>query len=83
MSMTAHVVNIRDATDDKSEPGLLKLLELSLEEMDINFDGVISQTYDRASVMSGYIGGVPMLLCDLCGRDVSYIRCYCHRVWHN
>ena len=36
--------------------------------------------HDGASVMSGHIGGVQKLFCHLCGREVPYIHCYCHRL---
>ena len=66
LKVSEHVVDIRDAADDKPVLGHLKLLELSLEEMNISLDGVVSQTYDGASVMSGHIGGEQKLLRDLC-----------------
>ena len=37
-------------------------------------------TYDGASVISGHVAGVQKLFCHLCGREVPYIHCYCHRL---
>ena len=60
--------------------GLLKLLKSTLHEADLSTDGVVSQTYDGASVMSGCSGGLQKLFSKLCDRKVPYIHCYCHRL---
>ena len=68
------------STDDKYAQGLLKLLKCMLENAKISLEGVVSQTYDGASVMPGHVAGVQKLFCHLCGRKVPYIHCYCHRL---
>ena len=76
LEVSEHVIYVKDAT----EQGLLKLLKCTSEAAGISLDGVVSQTYDGASVMSGHVGGVQKLFCHLCGREVPYIHCYCHRL---
>ena len=79
-----HVIDIKDGTDDKSAQGLLKLLKSTLDEADLSTDGVVSQTYNGASVMSGCSGGLQNLskpfFSKLCDRKVPYIHCYCHHL---
>lgn len=46
----------------------------------IGFDGLVSQAYDGASVMSGDKGGLQALVNDYCNRTIPYIHCFCHRL---
>ena len=80
LEVSEHVIGVKDATDDKSAHGLLDLLKSTLDDAGISLDGVVSQTYDGASVMSGHVGGVQTLFSHLCGKEVPYIHCYCHRL---
>ena len=80
LEVSEHVIDVKDATDDMSAQGLLQLLKCTLENAEISLDGVVSQTYDGVSVISGHVAGVQKLLRHLCGREVPYIHCYCHRL---
>ena len=46
----------------------------TLDECRIGFDGLVSQAYDGASVMSGDKGGLQALVNRHCGRTVPYIH---------
>ena len=48
--------------------------------LDINFDGLVCQTFDVTSVMSGERGGLQAIICLYCNRVVVYIHCFCHRI---
>ena len=52
----------------------------TLESCGISFDGLVSQTFDGASVMSGVRGGLQALVSQFCDRIIPYIHCYCHRL---
>ena len=53
-------------TEDRTAQGLLELLISSLTELGISLDGIASQCYDGASVMSGKHGGDQKLLSVKC-----------------
>ena len=63
-----------------SSTSKMQQMSCTLEDAEISLDGVVSQTYDGASVMPGHVAGIQKLLCHLCGREVPYIHCYCHRL---
>ena len=65
---------------DRSAKGLVKLVTNSLEDVNISLDGLVSQCYDGASVMSGECGGFQALLNIHCDRFIVYIHCFCHRL---
>ena len=50
------------------------------DDCGIGFDGLVSQAYDGASVMSGDKGGLQALVNDYCNRTIPYIHCFCHRL---
>ena len=52
----------------------------TLDDNTISFDGMVSQAFDGASVMSGERGGLQTLISEYCGRIVVYIHCFCHRL---
>ena len=65
---------------DRSAKGLFELVKRSLEELKISLDGLASQSYDGASVMSGEHGGLQALINEFCVRFIVYIHCFCHRL---
>ena len=65
---------------DRSSKGLVKLVTNSLEDVNISLDGLVSQYYDGASVMSGECGGFQALLNIHCDRFIVYIHCFRHRL---
>ena len=73
-----HALNVdgsgRSATD------IFDFVKNTLDECRIGFDGLVSQAYDGASVMSGDKGGLQALVNRHSGRTVPYIRCCCHRL---
>ena len=54
--------------------------ETLVDDCGIGFDGLVSQAYDGASVMSGDKGGLQALVNKHCNRTVPYIHCFCHRL---
>ena len=69
-----HAIDVVEA-HDRSAQGLLELLTTCLATLGIPLDGIVSQCYDGASVMSGHRGGLQTLLSIKCGRVVLYIHC--------
>ena len=73
-----HALNVdgsgRSATD------IFDFVKNTLDECNIGFDGLVSQAYDGASVMSGDKGGLQALVNHHCCRTVPYIHCCCHRL---
>ena len=53
----------------------------TLDNLGITFDGLVSQAYDGASVMSGCRGGLQFFICEFCGRLVIYIYTYIHSLF--
>ena len=51
-----------------------------LETLDLPTDGLVSQTHDGASVMSGKRKGVQAHISRSLERDVPYIRCFAHQL---
>ena len=74
-----HAIGVEEA-HDRSASGLIDILTKCLEELGLTTDGIVSQCYDGASVMSGHRGGLQALLSQTCGRNILYIHCFCHRL---
>ena len=65
----------------RSAKDIFEFVRKTLEDdCGIGFDGLVSQAYDGASVMSGDKGGLQALVNDYCNRIISYIHCFCHRL---
>jgi hypothetical protein len=65
----------------RSAKEIFEFVRKTLEDdCGIGFDGLVSQAYDGASVMSGDKGGLQALVNDYCNRTISYIHCFCHRL---
>ena len=58
---------------------LQKLLLNTLKENNISLDGMISQCYDGATVMSGCEGGITVLIRNELKRPIPYIHCFNHQ----
>ena len=43
-------------------------------------DGIVSQSYDGASIMSGEHNGLKKLISEECQRYVIYLHCFLHRI---
>ncbi len=50
-----------------------------LNELELDTNKLISQSYDFAKNMSGEFNGVQAKLCDKLQRDIKYILCSSHR----
>ena len=67
--------------DDRSASGIMSLLLESARKIEVNLEGgVVSQSNDGASVMSGHKSGLQALLNSHLGRLIIYIHCFCHRL---
>ena len=64
----------------RSANGIFQFVHETLDKAKISFDGMVSQAFDGASVMSGQYSGLQALICEFCGRNVVYIHCFCHRL---
>ena len=73
-----HVLDVK-LVEDRTAKGLMSLAKTTLEdEHEILMDGLVSNTFDGASVMSGKKGGLQKLVQEHCGRSISYIHCLNH-----
>ena len=64
----------------RSAKDIFALVRETMEDCGISFDGLVSQAFDRASVMSGERGGLQALISQFCQRTVCYIHWLCHRL---
>jgi hypothetical protein len=64
----------------RSAREIFDFVKETLDQSKISFDGLVSQSFDGASVMSGEKGGLQAIICEFCGRNVVYIHCFCHRL---
>ena len=74
-----HAIDVKEA-QDRSAAGLMDILTECLKDLGISLDGIVSQCYDGASVMSGHRGGLQKLLSVKCERGILFIHCFCHRL---
>ena len=66
---------------DRSANGLFALVKRALIDLEITMnDGLVSQCYDAASVMSGEHDSLQTLISNFCNRCIIYIHCFCHRL---
>ena len=66
---------------DRSASGIMSLLLESARKIEVNLEGgVVSQSYDGASVMSGHKSGLQALVNSHLERLIIYIHCFCHRL---
>ena len=72
-----HCLDIK-GVDDRSAKGVFEFIEAAFSEFDLSFDGLVSQSYDGASVMSGEYNGLQRLISDHCERFVLYVHCFLH-----
>ena len=74
-----HCLNI-EGVDDRSAKGIFAFIKNTLEEFDISMDGLVSQSYDGASVMSGDRNGLKILISEECKRFILYVHCFLHKI---
>lgn len=66
--------------EDRSAQGIFNFVKDTLGEFQISVDGLVSQSFDGASVMSGDYGGLQKLISDFCDRYVLYVHCFLHKI---
>ena len=71
------VVALNVGNSGRSAKEIFEFVRTPLDNLGITFDGLVSQAYDGASVMSGCRGGLQVFICEFCGRLVIHIRCFC------
>ncbi len=65
---------------DRSAKGIFGFVKESLEEFNILQNGLVSLSFDGASVMSGDYGGLQRLISDYCDRYILYVHCFLHNI---
>ena len=74
-----HCLNIEGITD-RSSQGVLNFITSTLKNFHVSTDGIVSQSYDGASVMSGAHQGLQALLSNFCNRYILYVHCFLHKI---
>lgn len=69
-----------EGVQDRSAAGILSFIENTLKTSQISIGGIVSQSYDGASVMSGEHSGLQARMNDLCERNILYIHCFLHKI---
>ena len=67
-----HFLNIK-GIDDRSAQGVFNFVKETLADFKISVDGLVSQSFDGANVMSGDYGGLQKLISDFCDRYILYV----------
>ncbi|CAB4010742.1 Zinc finger MYM-type 1 [Paramuricea clavata] len=74
-----HCLNVK-GIDDRSAKGIFNFITETLAEFEISVDGLVSQSFDGASVMSGNYNGLQRLVSDFCDRYILYVHCFLHKI---
>ena len=74
-----HCLDIQ-GIEDRSAKGIFEFIKNTLQDFDISIDGLVSQSFDGASVMSGEYNGLQRLISDFCERFVLYVHCFLHKI---
>ena len=74
-----HCLNVK-GIDDRSAKGVFNFIKETLAEFEISFNGLVSQSFDGASVMSGDYNGLQKLVSDFCDRYILYVHCFLHKI---
>ncbi len=78
-TMKEHCLDIK-GIEDRSAQGILSFIESTLKKRQISLGGIVSQSYDGASVMSGVHSGLQARMNEICGRTVLYVHCFLHKI---
>ena len=65
---------------DRSAKGILSFVEGTLKKFQISLGGIVLQSYDGASVMSGVHSGLQARMNEICGRTVLCVHCFLHKI---
>ena len=60
----------------RSAREIFEFIKETLDNSKISLDGMVSQSFDGANVMSGERGGLQAIICEFCNRKVVYIHCF-------
>ncbi|XP_028410822.1 zinc finger protein 862-like [Dendronephthya gigantea] len=74
-----HCLNVK-GIDDRSAKGIFNFIKETLAQFEISVDGLVSQSFDGASVMSGDYNGLQKLVSDFCDRYILYVHCFLHKI---
>ena len=74
-----HCLNVK-GINDRSAKGIFNFIKETLAEFEISVDGLVSQSFDGASVMSGNYNGLQRLVSDFCDRYILYVHCFLHKI---
>lgn len=74
-----HCLNIEGLTD-RSARGVFEFITSTLKTFHVSPDGIVSQSYDGASVMSGAYEGLQALISTFCDRYILYVHCFLHKI---
>ena len=74
-----HCLDIQ-GIEDRSAKGIFEFIKNTLQDFDISIDGLVSQSFDGASVMSGEYNGLQRLISDFCECFVFYVHCFLHKI---
>ena len=74
-----HCLNIEGITD-RSSQGVLNFITSTLKNLHVPTDGIVSQSYDGTSVMSGAHQGLQALLSKFCNRYVLCVHHFLHKI---
>ena len=64
----------------RSAQEIFEFVKKSFEKYGLTFDGLVSQAYDGASVMSGIRGGLQAIVSNFCQRVIIYVHCFAHKL---
>ena len=74
-----HCLNV-SGVDDRSAKGVFGFIKETLREFEISSDGIVSQSYDGANVMSGEYNGLQALISEFCNRFILYEHSFLHKI---
>ena len=78
-SVAEHCLNIK-GIKDRSAEGVFDFVKDTLEKFKISVNGIVSQSFDGASVMSGDYTGLQKRVSDICRRYILYVHCFLHKI---
>ena len=78
-TMKEHCIDLK-GIGDRSAKGIVSFVEGTLKNFQFSFGGIVSQSYDGASVISGLHSGLQARMNKTCARTVLYVHCFLHKI---
>ena len=78
-TMTEHCIDLK-GMGDRSAKGILSFVEDTLKKFQISLGGIVSQSCDGASVISGMHSGRQACMNKIYARTVLYVHCFLHKI---